>query len=206
MTVFEPELVDEVTAVLIVVDGITLRPVTTGVEVELVDRAGPGRLIRNLSGRHVLLNGVPDQPLTFRVRPERAGFRGPVLVEFTPTAGAFTRVVPLERLASADFDDVATVVRGEVVRGTEPVPGVSVRAVSGTAGRLFPATTDERGVFVLAVPLDHIDTVTVRIQIEEPPAVLRELSIDVRRGRAYVFARPVDLDDPADIDIIPNRP
>jgi len=207
---FEPALVDDVTAVLIPMDGITRRTVTAGVDVELWDRvrdvAVTKRLVRNLAGHHVLLNGVLGQALTFRVSPDQAGYRGPFLVDFTPTAEVTACVVPLERLAGADFDDVATLVRGQVIRAGAPVAGVTVRAAAGADGRQFPATTDDRGVFALAVPLAEIDTVTVMLRFEPPGGAARDHPVDLRRGRTYVFATPVDLDDPATPVINPNRP
>lgn len=198
---FEPDLTDVVTAVVIPMDGFTRRVVTGGVEVELWDpqrgTVVPVRLVRNLSGHHVLLNAPADQDLTFRVRPERAGYRGPVLVAFNPAAEGVSRVVPLERRPDTDFADVATLVRGMVARSATPVAGAVVSArPPASAGRQFPATTDERGVFALAVRLDEPGPVPATLRVAEAGGATRDLTVDLERGRVHLFAEVIDLDRP----------
>jgi hypothetical protein len=199
---FEPDFVDVVTAVVIPMDGITRRVVATGVEVELWDPARdaavPSRLVRNLSGHHVLLNLPADRLLTFCIRPERAGYRGPVVVAFTPSADGVKRVVALERLAGADVADLATLVRGMVVRADEPVAGATVGvAPPGPAGHQFAATTDERGVFALAVHLDEAGPVPLTLRIVEAGGGGRDVDVELERGRTHVFAAVIDLGQPA---------
>jgi hypothetical protein len=198
-TTYEPAIVDVVTAVVIPMDGVTRRIVTTGVDVELWDPRRqvpvPKRLIRNRSGAHVLLNEPDDQELTFRLRPEAAGYRGPVLVTVNPRVEGISRLVPLERRPDADFGDVATLIRGLVVRADTPVAGAVVSArPPAPAGEQFPATTDERGVFALVVHLDEPGPVNTPVRVTQPGGATRDLTVELRRGRAYAFAAVIDLD------------
>jgi hypothetical protein len=203
-----PGRTDVVTAVLIPVDGVTRRPVRTGVDALLWDpvrqAARPNRLLRNLSGHVVLVNEPADQDLTFRVDPGAAGYRGPLFVTLNPARDGVSRVVELERRPDAGFDETATLVRGEVVRTGGPpqrVAGLTVTAEpTDLGGRQFPATTDQRGVFALVVGLK----VPATDEAAEPvPTVLRfakeglperELIVDLDQGRTHVFATAVDLD------------
>ncbi|OJF14207.1 hypothetical protein [Couchioplanes caeruleus] len=196
---FEPDLTDVVTAVVIPMDGITRRVVAMGVAVELWDpqrgTALPRRLVRNLSGHHVLLNEPADQDLTFRVVPGRAGYRGPVLVAFNPAAEGISRVVPLERRPDADFADVTTLVRGLIVRSATPVAEAVISArPSPPAGPQFPATTDERGVFALAVHLGETGPVRTTLHVEPGGGAARDVIVDLERGLTHVFTEVIDLD------------
>ena len=197
---FEPTRTDVVTAVLIPVDGVTRRPVRSGLDALLWDPlrqvARPRRLVRNLSGHVVLLNEPADQDLTFRVDPAAAGYRGPLFITFNPARDGASMVVALERRPDRAFDDGTTLVRGSVVRSggsgspTQPMPvaGLTVTASppAGSAGHQFPATTDERGVFALAVGLKLAATA-------EGPARFRRSCAS--RSRAFRYASsPVALD------------
>lgn len=211
---FEPTLTDVVTAVLIPVDGVTRRPVRSGLDAQLWDPqrqlARPRRLVRNLSGHVVLLNEPNDQDLTFRIDPAAAGYRGPLFVTFNPARDGDSRVVTLEPRPDHAFDDGTTLVRGSVVRsgggGTparpQPVAGLTVTASppTGAAGHQFPATTDERGAFALAVGLKVAATaegpfpVQTALRFDKPGLPVREFTVALVEGRAHVLAEPVDLD------------
>ena len=211
---FEPVITDTITAVLIPIDGATRVPVRSGISARLWDPVGdkprPNRLVRNLSGHLVLLNGPLDTELTFRIEPEEAGYRGPVFVTFTPGNADRSRIVPFERRPDAAFDATETLIRGWVVRSADPVgPGqpvpvagltVTARPQAGSAGHQFPATTDERGVFALVVGLRLVGTnegpasVPTRLRFEKAGFPVRELSVDLDPGRVHVFAEPIDLD------------
>lgn len=197
--IFEPDFTDVVTAVIIPMDGFTRRVVTSGVDVELWDpqrdTALPQRLVRNLSGHHVLLNEPADQDLTFRMSPERAGYRLPGLVTVNPADEGIARVVPLERRPDANFGDVPTLVRGMVARSAAFVAGAKISArPPASTGHQFPATTDERGVFAVAVRLDEAGPVGTTLRVESPAGVARELIVNLERGRTHIFATPIDLD------------
>jgi hypothetical protein len=209
---------DVVTAVVIPMDGVSRLPVRRGVTVELWDPASqaprPGRLIRNLSGHLVLVNEPADQDLTFRVDPAGAGYRGPVLVTFNPAQDGVSRVVALEPRPDRPLPGHATVVRGMVVRSGQPVtlpdgrtapgpaPGVTVTVdlPPENSGHQFPATTDERGVFVLAVGLEPIvgpegvERAEATIRFDPAGQPSRAIAVQLQHGRTHVFASPVDLD------------
>ncbi|GAA2756212.1 hypothetical protein [Actinopolymorpha rutila] len=211
---FEQVRTDVVAAVLIVVDGVTRRPVRSRLGVLLWDpvrgAARPGRLIRNLSGHVVLVNESPDQDLTFRIDPADAGYRGPLFVTFNPARDGVSRVVALEPRPDRAFDDGTTLVRGSVVRSagggtpTHPLPvaglTVTARPRTGSAGHQFPATTDERGVFALAVGLKLAATaegpapVPTLLRLEKPGLPVREFTLALDEGRTHILAEPVDLD------------
>jgi hypothetical protein len=211
---FEQGRRDVVTAVLIPIDGLTRLPVRSGVRVQLWDPIGqaalPNRLVRNLSGHVVLLNEPADREMTFRIDPGTAGYRGPLFVAFTPAADGVSRVVPLERRPDSSFDGIPTLVRGSVVRsagaGTaaEParVPGLVVTASppAAAAGRQFPATTDERGVFALAVGLKRLGDddgpapISTTLRFQKAGLPVREFDVALESGRTHVFAAPIDLD------------
>ena len=209
---------DVVTAVVIPMDGVSRLLVRRGVTVELWDPSRqtprPNRLIRNLSGHLVLVNEPADQDLTFRVDPTGAGYRGPVFVTFNPAQDGVSRVVALEPRPDQPLPGHATVVRGMVVRSGRPatlpdgatVPGpapgvtVTVELPPETTGHQFPATTDERGVFVLAVGLnpivnpEGIEAADATIRFDPTGAPSRTIPVQLQHGRTHVFAAPVDLD------------
>jgi hypothetical protein len=208
--IFEAGRTDVVTAVVIPVDGVTRLPVRSGVDVQLWDPVDdyplPVRIVRNLSGRLVLLNEPADQELSFRVDGRPAGFQGPLFVTFNPAQDGRSRVVLLARRPDSDFGETATLVRGSVVRSAGddppgPVSGltVSARPQAGSAGPQFPATTDERGVFALVVGLRLVSVnepapVPTTIHFEKDGLPVREFDVDIEHGRTHVFAEPVDLD------------
>ncbi|WP_222271517.1 hypothetical protein [Modestobacter marinus] len=210
---FEQGRTDVVTAVLIPVDGVTRRPVRGGLDAQLWDpvrqAARPRRLVHNLSGHVVLLNEPAEQDLTFRVDPAAAGYRGPLFVRFNPARDGVSKVVALEPRADRAFDDGTTLVRGSVVRSgggspAQPLPveGLTVTASppAGSAGHQFPATTDERGVFALAVGLKLAATaegpapIPTVLRFEKPGLPVREFTLALDEGRAHVLATAVDLD------------
>lgn len=204
--VFDEGRIDEVTAAVIPIDGVTRVPVRGGVEVQLWDpvrgSAVPVRLVRNLSGALVLLNEPRGRELTFRIDASAAGYRGPLLVTAVPPANGPTRlVVPLERLPGSAFESGATLVRGSVVRSGVPVAGltVSARPAADAAGHQFPATTDGRGVFALVVGLRLTGVtepapVVTTIRFEKADLPVREVDVGIDHGRTHVFADPIDLD------------
>jgi hypothetical protein len=194
------------TDVVIPMDGVTRVPVRTGLQVQLwdptTDQARPGRVVLNLSGQAAVLNEAADQQLTFRVLTGRTYYRGPVLVTFNPAQDGPTQVVALERRPDAPFDDVATLVRGVVVRsagGLRPMQGVRVSAAVPSPGHQFPVTTDDRGAFALAVGLrppgpDELPAVTGTLRFDSKGLPPRTLTVAIRHGRTHVFADPIDLD------------
>ncbi|WP_035929232.1 hypothetical protein [Kocuria rosea] len=202
---------DRVTAVIIPMDGATRIPVRRGIDVQLWDReqqqARPIRLIRNLDGQAALLNEEADQEFTFRIGTERSYYRGPLLTTFNPAVDGTAHVVALERRPDAPFDDVATLVRGVVVRPdpvdagkTVPVDGSKV-SVSGAeiTGHQFPVTTDRRGSFALIVNIrrpgpDETPTVEARLRFEKDGAPSRTLDVTLTHGRTHVLSAPVDLE------------
>jgi hypothetical protein len=202
---------DRVTAVIIPMDGATRIPVRRGIDVQLWDReqqqARPIRLVRNLDGQTALLNEEADQEFTFRIGTERSYYRGPLLTTFNPAVDGTTHVVALERRPDAPFDDVATLVRGVVVRpdpaGTgEAMPADDVKVTvfgAEVPGQQFPATTDNRGTFALIVNIrrpgpDEIPTVQARLRFEKEGLPSRILDVTLAHGRTHVFSAPVDLD------------
>lgn len=207
----EPGRTDVVTAVVIPIDGFTRLPVRTGVDVRLWDTgrdvARPARIVRNLSGRLVLLNEPADRELAFRV--DAVGYR-PVTVTFDPSGDEVGLVVALERTRSGGLDESATVVRGTVVRtgglgspaSPVPVPGLTVSASlpPGAGTHQFPVTTDDAGDFALAVGLRTPATdasaapVPTVLRFEKSAAPVRELVVALAQGRVHVFRRVVDLD------------
>ncbi len=211
---FEQARTDVVTAVLIPVDGVTRRPVRSGLDAQLWDPLRqiprPNRLVRNLSGYVVLVNEPADQDLTFWIDPAAAGYRGPLFVMFNPARDGVSRVVALEPRPDRAFDDGTTLVRGSVVRSgggaspirPQPVAGLTVTATprADSAGHQFPATADERGVFALAVGLKLPVTaegpapVPTVLRFEKAGLPVREVTFDLDEGRTHVFATAVDLD------------
>lgn len=202
---------DRVTAVIIPMDGATRIPVRQGIEVQLWDQeqqlVRPIRLLRNLHGQTALLNEVADQELTFRIKTERSHYRGPLFTTFNPAVDGTAHVVALERRPDASFDDIATLVRGVVVRPdpagvgrTVPVDGVRVSVFGAeVTGHQFPATTDERGSFALIVNIrrpgpDETPTVQARLRFEKESLPPRVLDVTLTHGRTHVFSTPVDLD------------
>lgn len=210
MIQLEQGRIDVVTAVVTVMDGATRRPVRGDVDVQLWDatagKAAPVAVVRNLSGQAVALDTPPAQDLTFRVGTERSIYRGPVLLTVNPARDGVHHVVALERRPDAPFDDVATLVRGTVVRhppGTptpEPVEGATVSAATAGPGRQFPATTGARGAFALVVELrppapDEPTEIDVVLTVGKDGLPTRTLPVQLRHGRHHVFTAPVDLDD-----------
>lgn len=205
---------DVVSAVLVPIDGVTRRPVRSGVQAQLWDpvrrAARHNRLIRNLSGHLVLVNEPSDRELTFRIDPGTAGYRGPLFVAFTPDADGVSRVVALEPRPERAFDAGTTLVRGCVGRSARsgsaappsPVAGLTITAGprAGAAGHQFPATTDERGVFALVVGLrvsgmdDDAGPIPTTLRFEKSGLPVREFDVDLHRGRTHVFTAAVDLD------------
>ncbi|RPF29003.1 hypothetical protein [Georgenia muralis] len=205
---FEEGRTDVVTAVVTLMDGATRRPVRGDVDVALWDvaagQARPVAVVRNLSGQAVVLNAPPGEDLTFRFGTERSIYRGPVLLTVNPAADGVRHVVALERRPDAPFDDVATLVRGVVVRspGGAPVPveGAAVSAAAPGPGRQFPATTDERGAFALVVELrppapDEPAEIDVVLTVTKDGLPTRTLAVQLQHGRHHVFTAPIDLDD-----------
>lgn len=204
---------DRVTAVIIPMDGATRIPVRSGIDVQLWDpgqqEIRPVRLIKNLSGHSVLLNEETNQELTFRIVTERSHYRGPVFTTFNPELDGTARVVALERRPDASFDDVATLVRGLVVRsagaGTHPVEGVQASAsVSDTARYQFAVRTDDRGAFALIVNIkrpapDEAQTVLAQLRFEKDGQPSRTLDVNLKHGQTHVFSTAIDLDDNAPI-------
>lgn len=204
---------DVVTAVVTVMDGTTRRPVRGDVDVQLWDAAGkaaPVAVVRNLSGQAVVLNTPPAQDLTFRIGTERSIYRGPVLLTVNPATDGVHHVVALERRPDAPFDDVASLVRGVVVRrppdapALEPVEGATVSAAAPGPGRQLPATTDARGAFALVVELrppapDEPADIDVVLTVAKDNLPTRTLPVKLQHGRHHVFTAPVDLDD----DVVP---
>lgn len=203
---------DRVTAVIIPMDGATRIPVLSGVDVQLWDLARhevrTGRLRRNLHGQTVLLNEDPNQDLTFRIITDRSQYRGPLFTTFNPQVDGPAHVVALERRPDASFDDVATLIRGVVVRsagvgdaGMRPAEAVKVSVwASDAAGHQFPVRTDDRGAFALIANIrrprpDEEQTVSARVRFEKDGAPSRSLDVALRHGLTHVFRRPVDLDE-----------
>jgi hypothetical protein len=204
---------DLVTAVIIPMDGATRIPIRTGIKVQLWDadrdQASPTQLVRNLSGQWVLLNASKDQDFTFRIVPDGVPYRGPVFTTFNPKReGRPDRIVALERRADAAFDDVATLLRGIVVRRDQagtgkavPQEGVRISASgSDLTGHQFPATSDDRGSFALIVNIrrpapDETPTVQTRLRFERDGLLTRALDVALTHGRTHVFSTPVDLDE-----------
>lgn len=204
---------DVVTAVVIPMDGMTRLPVRTGVQVQLWNPDShepfPSRMVRNLSGYFVLLNEPADRLLTFRVDPTGAGYRGPLFVAFNPVAAGVSRVVALERRPDARFDTNTTLVRGSIVRTAgpgspsvpAPVDGVVVTAdPPAPTAHQFPATSDERGVFALAVGPkttvgdDTPELIATELRFAKPGLVTRVFEVELVPGQTHVFAEPIDLD------------
>ncbi|MGY1701265.1 hypothetical protein [Geodermatophilus sp. SYSU D00766] len=194
-------------------DGVSRRPVRSGLDIQLRDpvtgRVRPTRVVRNLSGAVAVLNEPIDQDLTFRIETGRTFYRGPVVLTVNPARDGASHVVALERRPDAPFDDVATLVRGLVVRSgpddadghrpVEPVEGVRITVAAPLQLRLFPATTDERGAFALAVGLrppgpDEVQTVPATLLFEEDGQPARTLDVALQHGRVHIFGAPVDLD------------
>lgn len=207
---------DRVTAVIIPMDGATRIPVRSGIDVQLWDpgkqEVRPVRLIKNLSGHSVLLNEETNQELTFRIVTQRSHYLGPVFTTFNPEVDGTARVVALERRPDASFDDIATLVRGLVVRsagagdaGTYPVEGVQASAsVSDTARHQFAVRTDDRGAFALIVNIkrpapDEAQTVPAQLLFEKDGQPSRILDVNLKHGQTHVFSRAIDLDDNAPI-------
>jgi hypothetical protein len=77
---------------------------------------------------------------------------------------------------------------------------VTARPPAASAGHQFPATTDERGFFPLAVGLkvavtaEGPDPVRTLLLFGDPEAPVRVLTGDLDQGRVHVLAEPVDLD------------
>ena len=206
----EPGRSDVVTAVVVPTDGVSRRPVRSGLDVQLWDpvteRVRPARLVRNLSGAAALLNEATDQELTFRIATGRTYYRGPVFLTVNPARDGISHVVALERRPEAPFDDVASLVRGVVVRsgapgadGPLPVEGVRVTATVPGPGHQFPVTTDERGAFALAVSLrpplaDEPPTVAATLRVDKGGLPSRTLAVGLQHAHVHVFGTPVDLD------------
>jgi hypothetical protein len=209
--ILDQQRIDAVTVALVFMDGVTRRPVRTGVAVQCWDvqrdAPRPNRLVRNLSGYMVLLNESPDQAVTFRIDATEAGYRSPGLFTVTPAVDGISHVIALE--PAIDGLTEGTLVRGTVVRSggpgspSAPVPmgGVTVTASPepSLAGRQFPATTDDRGAFALAVglkpmPTEPPATVQVSLAFEKPGVPAREFAVDLAPGRLHVFSGRVDLD------------
>ena len=204
---FEEGRTDVVTAVVTLMDGATRRPVRGAVDVQLWDvaagKARPVAVVRNLSGQAVVLNAPPGEDLTFRISTERSIYRGPVLLTVNPAADGVRHVVALERRPDALFDDVATLVRGVVVRSPAGAPvaveGATVSAAAPGPGRQFPATTDARGAFALVVELrapapDEPTEIDVVLTVAKDGLPTRTLAVQLQHGRHHVFTAPVDLD------------
>jgi hypothetical protein len=205
---------DRVTAVIVPMDGATRIPVRSGIDVQLWDpvrqEERPVRLIRNLNGQSALLNEQTNQELTFRIVTERSYYRGPVFKTFNPAADGTAQVVALERRPDAPFDDIATLVRGRVVRsadpgnpGTNPVEGVTISAsvldAAGSAGHQFAVTSDDRGDFALIVNItrpgpDETQTVAAQLRFTKDGQPSRILDVTVQHGLTHVFSRAIDLD------------
>lgn len=207
---FEDGRTDVVTAVVTLMDGATRRPVRDDVDVALWDVAEeqprPVAVVRNLSGQAVVLNTPPAEDLTFRIGTERSIYRGPVFLTVNPATDGVRHVVSLERRPDAPFDDVATLVRGVVVRSPagapapEPVEGATVSAAAPGSGRQFPATTGGRGAFALVVELrapapDEPAETGVVLTVEKQGLPTRTLAVQLQHGRHHVFMAPIDLDD-----------
>jgi hypothetical protein len=210
---FEQGRTDVVAAVLHLIDGLTRRTVTRGVGVRLWDKERqaprPARVVRNHSGLFVLLNHPADETLTFRVTAGPAGYRDPCPISFRPSASKKVRLVTLERRPDADFGDVAVLIRGTVIRSIGDSPGpaanlkVSAAPPRDVAGHQFPATTDENGVFALAVGI-------LPREREEPAAQAtilsfgdaRQIPVHLRYGWTYTFEKEIDLDGHDDPDLI----
>lgn len=210
---------DRVTAVIIPMDGATRIPVRSGVEVQLWDpdrqEVRPVRLVKNLNGQSALLNEETNQELTFRIVTERSHYRGPVFKTFNPEVDGSTQVIALERRPDASFDDVATLVRGLVVRsanagdpGTYAVEGIKVSAsvsdAAGGAGHQFAVRTDDHGAFALIVNIrrpapDEAQTVPAQLRFEKDGLPSRTLDVNLQHGQTHVFATAIDLDDNAPI-------
>ncbi|MFC8130895.1 hypothetical protein [Streptomyces sp. NPDC057302] len=205
--VFDRDRVDVVTAVVHLIDGLTRRTVSHGVGVQLWDPSRrtprPAQSVRNRSGLFVLLNHPADEDLTFRVTATRGGYRNPDLITFRPSRDGRLRVQALQRRPDADFGDVAVLVRGTVIRSggdpgvRVPVAGLTVIAEPppDVAGRQFPATTDENGVFALAVGITALamgEPAPVRTRLHFERA--RDLLVDLEHGRSHTFSADIDLD------------
>ena len=161
-------------------------------------------MVRNLSGQAVVLNAPPGEDLTFRIGTERSIYRGPVLLTVNPATDGRAHVVALERRPDAPFDDVATLVRGVVVRSPAGAPvaveGATVSAAAPGPGRQFPATTEARGAFALVVELrapapDEPVEIDVVLTVAKDGLPTRTLAVQLQHGRHHVFTAPVDLDD-----------
>lgn len=210
---------DVVTAAIVPMDGVTRLPIRSGVIVELWDQVRevpiPKRIIRNLSGHLVLVNEPPDRELTFRIDARAAGYRGPTFDTFNPATQGVRRVVRLEPATDAVLPANATVLHGIVVRssrprtqadgGREPSPvaGITVAAQppAGLSGHQFPATTDDRGAFVLVVGLrpilsiEPVEPVKTTIDFSTADRLLLTVDIELHHGRTHLATTAIDLDD-----------
>ena len=205
---------DEVTAVLVLADRTSRRPVTSGVRATLWDdqndRDLPDRLVRNLSGALVLLNRPLGETYTFRVDPTAAGYSGPFLVAFQPEAGNRRQIVWLSSRPDSPFDPGTTLVRGVVTR-TAPnasAAGIEIAAVPRRSDGgppqdddpTFAGISDERGSFAVAVHLEPPDdrdlnaTVETALTLNRGGTPHRELVVHLDYGREHVFAEALDLD------------
>lgn len=213
LVAFQPPITDTVTAALMPVDRFSRLPVRRGVDARLWDverdRARPDRLVLNLSGHLVLLNQPREAEYTFRVDAAAAGYRSPLDVTLNPSVDGVGSVVWLERQVDFGFDSDTTLVRGMVVRTAgdgkpgdpSPVPGLTVSVPSTQSRRppRFLATTDDRGVFALAVrpefdPGAPDEPVPTTLRFQKAGAPVRDLVRPLSHGRTHVFSEPIDLD------------
>ena len=212
--VFQPRpLLDNVTVALAPVDQFTGRPVRRGVKAWLWDAARqlklPYRVIRNLSGHLVFVNLPAQAEYDFQVDAREAGYFGPQTLKFTPAPqndprpanDRVRRVVWLQRRPDTAFGDGTTLVRGMVTRGAVAAGEVSISIVPPVPGDpTFVATSDDRGVFALALRLppplagEAPVPVLTTMRFEKAAAPTRELTRLLSDGRTHVFMEPVNLD------------
>jgi hypothetical protein len=186
---------DRVTFALAPVDSVTGAIVTSGVSAKVA--ALMDRPIVNASGLLVFVN-LPDQPqYEVEVDAAAAGYFSPVTLIVQPPARRVE--IMLEPRPDYPFPAGTTLVRGVVVRGSEPVAGAAIEGrPQGSLGS-FRARSSASGAFALALRLPPPDDFgagrPVRTEIRfGGDGAARILNRDLVGGRSHSFLEPIDFD------------
>ncbi len=200
---FDPDpSIKNVDFAVVPIDAFTGRIVTSALQVRLKNL--PNHPIRNLSGMHVFVN-LPNQ-LTYQVEvfPLKVGYFEPG-VKIWPVPNDLESktskrlIVPLFKKPGTGVDTDITTVSGVVVRGSQALESVIIRAFPPT-NALFPGSisepfetrSDKRGAFALRLRVPTKSDGEVKFKFQYG-AFQREIEEPVEEGKFYSFREPIDM-------------
>lgn len=198
--------VDQVTLAVLPIDGFTGALVPRGVTASI--KGLRDRPIVNASGMLVFINLLdpPDLPnppaYEIEIDARGAGFFGPEKHSFTPPAanapnGEEKRKlrVLLKPRPDYPFPSGTTLVRGVVVRGSDPVAGAAISAKPDGSEGSFEARTDAKGAFALALRPSPASAgpLSLDIHLEEGGDARDLAGRTLTIGRSHSFLEPIDL-------------